>query len=374
MAKVVDLTGQKFNKLTVIKKIGKDKNNNCIWECKCDCGNLCNAITKELKNGHKKSCGCILLLDRANDLTGQKFGRLIVIERDLSVTDKKGTYWRCKCECGNEKIIMGHSLKNGSTQSCGCLNKDIISQQKEITNMIGIKYGKLTVMQRHGTHLTSGGQKKVTWLCKCDCGNEKVVSSQSLKAGRIKSCGCIPTKSKGDGLIDLVDKRFGNLVVLERAEDYKYKNTTSPRWLCKCDCGNTIISQGGNLRSGATTNCGCKRICSKGEEIISDFLTLNNITFLREYYFDDLKNKNNNYLRFDFAILNNDNTPIMLIEYQGEQHYIDCGEFGSYQRKYSDPIKKEYCKSKNIPLYEIKYNDNLEYALSNLLSEIKNII
>jgi len=48
------------------------------------------------------------------DLIGEKFGRLMVLKRENSK-------WLCKCECGNEKLISGCSLKNGKTQSCGCL-------------------------------------------------------------------------------------------------------------------------------------------------------------------------------------------------------------------------------------------------------------
>jgi hypothetical protein len=310
------------------------------------------------------------------DLTGKKFGRLTVIKRDTSVDSKKGAFWLCRCDCGNEKSISSNALRNGATQSCGCLNKEIISKPKDLSDMIGKKFGKLTVVQRNKTHITSGGQKKVMWLCRCDCGNEKVVASQDLKSGHTKSCGCISTKKKGSGLIDLTGQRFGKLVVVERTEDYVCKHEkrillASPRWLCQCDCGNIAIVQGGNLRSGNTTNCGCKKTTSKGERLIADFLINNNIKFLREYSFDDLRNKSGNLLRFDFAILNNKNNVIMLVEYQGEQHYIDCGSFGSYQRKYSDKMKRDYCKLNKISLYEIRFDDDLEYVLYDLLNEIE---
>lgn len=59
------------------------------------------------------------------DLTGQRFGRLIVIERCGS--HNGSALWRCKCDCGNEKTINGAQLRNGSTRSCGCLQHDIAS-------------------------------------------------------------------------------------------------------------------------------------------------------------------------------------------------------------------------------------------------------
>jgi hypothetical protein len=54
-----DLEGKKFNMLTVIKKVGKDKRKNILWLCKCDCGNDKTAITTNIKNGNILSCGCI---------------------------------------------------------------------------------------------------------------------------------------------------------------------------------------------------------------------------------------------------------------------------------------------------------------------------
>lgn len=55
------------------------------------------------------------------DLTGQKFGRLTVIEKYGKYTPTK---WLCKCECGNEYIAIGNNLKRGFTKSCGCLQKE----------------------------------------------------------------------------------------------------------------------------------------------------------------------------------------------------------------------------------------------------------
>lgn len=316
-------------------------------------------------------------MGRLIDLTGKKFGRLTVLERDNSIDTKKGAFWICKCSCGNKKSISSRALREGVTKSCGCLNKEIISMPKDLSYMVGKRFGRLTIIKRVENHITPSGQKKVMWLCQCDCGNKTTVSSQDLKSGHTKSCGCLPTKQKGDGLIDLVGQRFGTLVVLKRVDDYTYqsstgKATTSPRWLCQCDCGGFAIVQGGNLRNGNTTHCGCKNIKSKGEMLIADFLSNNNIKYVREYSFDDLKNKSGRCLRFDFGILDNNNNITMLVEYQGAQHYIDCGSFGAYQRKYSDKAKRKYCEENNILLYEIRFDENLTHAMYDLLNEIKN--
>ena len=61
------------------------------------------------------------------DLSGQKFGRLTVVERRENYIDPKGkqrSKWRCECECGNIVDVVGSVLKNGHTKSCGCLRKE----------------------------------------------------------------------------------------------------------------------------------------------------------------------------------------------------------------------------------------------------------
>ena len=63
------------------------------------------------------------------DLTGQRFGRLVVLERaedNITKSGKKVKCWKCLCDCGNKKIVRQGGLRNGHTQSCGCLHKEIV--------------------------------------------------------------------------------------------------------------------------------------------------------------------------------------------------------------------------------------------------------
>jgi len=60
MGKFVDLTGQKFGKLTVVSRAENDKHRNAMWVCKCDCGNEHTTIGCSLRQGNTKSCGCLL--------------------------------------------------------------------------------------------------------------------------------------------------------------------------------------------------------------------------------------------------------------------------------------------------------------------------
>lgn len=60
---------------------------------------------------------------KVKDLTGKRFGRLVVIE--LAGKSANGKYqWKCKCDCGNYIIVKGNSLTTGHTKSCGCLEKE----------------------------------------------------------------------------------------------------------------------------------------------------------------------------------------------------------------------------------------------------------
>ena len=66
---------------------------------------------------------------KMKDITGMRFGRLVVIE-PTNKRKNNEVLWLCKCDCGNEKITIGNSLRNGKTKSCGCLNRDNIAKAK----------------------------------------------------------------------------------------------------------------------------------------------------------------------------------------------------------------------------------------------------
>lgn len=110
-----NISGQKIGKLTAIKRAGKDKNGRIMWLCKCDCGNLINVSTTDLRAGRRKSCGC--LKKERHNLVGQRFGKLTVIRKDTYGTHAK---YLCRCDCGREIVVRGDSLVGGKTVSCGC--------------------------------------------------------------------------------------------------------------------------------------------------------------------------------------------------------------------------------------------------------------
>lgn len=118
------------------------------------------------------------------DLSGQRFGRLIAVKRVDNIGNNAA--WLCKCDCGNDTIVRASYLRFGSTKSCGCARDEVMNRKKTI-DLAGRKYGKLLVLKQAGYN----GQGGALWLCKCDCGNEKVVDAHALRRGKTKSCGCL---------------------------------------------------------------------------------------------------------------------------------------------------------------------------------------
>ena len=67
-------------------------------------------------------------MSRFIDLTGERFGRLVVLKR-VANNKHEQSMWACKCDCGKEKIILGYHLKSGDTKSCGCLAREQLIQR-----------------------------------------------------------------------------------------------------------------------------------------------------------------------------------------------------------------------------------------------------
>jgi hypothetical protein len=124
---MIDLTGKKYGKLTVLEFMGKKKRH-YMWRCKCDCGNECIVSSDNLNSGNTKSCGC-LRKDKIIDMIGKRFGYLTVIKKHHS---SNCVYWLCRCDCGKETVVSGASLRNGHTRSCGCGNGRTKEEREKI--------------------------------------------------------------------------------------------------------------------------------------------------------------------------------------------------------------------------------------------------
>lgn len=182
------------------------------------------------------------------DLIGKRFGKLVVVSK----TDKscnRYVVWHCLCDCGNEIDVDTRKLKRGTVISCGCVPKEDARHGRKAEDLRGKVFGNLTVLSK-----VKSKNNKTRWLCKCTCGNEKIINSSDLKVGKVKSCGCLQ-HVKGKNIKDITNKRFGKLVALYPTGKRDYK--LSVYWHCRCDCGNEVDVTQDCLVYGNYKSCGC---------------------------------------------------------------------------------------------------------------------
>lgn len=245
------------------------------------------------------------------DLTGQRFGKLVVIESAESCNGK--TRWRCKCDCGNEKIAYTASLRCGQTKSCGCIKQDGLKKynlaQSEANKIpIGTRFGKLVVIEDIGFKPHVEGHQRRFYKCQCDCGNICEASGNQLKGNHKKSCG----------------------------------------------------------------NC----MSSIGEFNIQQLLKENNIAFDYDKPLQDFINVEGRRLRFDFILYDENENIKRIIEFDGRQHVTgpDTNYWGHStdtleQIQEKDRLKNYYCFDNNIPIVRIPYWKRDEITIEDLLGD-----
>lgn len=135
----INMIGWKCGKLTVIDALPR-KNKHTYWKCQCECGTETEVEGSSLRRGRIKSCGLCGSGGKRLNLTGKRFGRLTA----LCIFEKKSvrneTYWKCRCDCGNETDVRIGHLTSGRTISCGCA---LIPEQNEYEIVGDIAYVKL---------------------------------------------------------------------------------------------------------------------------------------------------------------------------------------------------------------------------------------
>lgn len=368
--------GDVFGKWTVIDTSDRrSKRGVKYWLCECSCDQHTQkeVVSESLTNHTSTSCGCVgkekiseLGKKSAKDITGLKFGKLTAIERiGNNEKERPRILWLCKCECGNTTTVTVDALTTGKTKSCGCLCRN---------DLTGKKFGRLFVLNKDDFWTKKYGAS--TYKCKCECGNIKYIRQSSLVSGTIKSCGCINKEIE-----DLVGKRFGQLTVLKFIKKKYYNETSTNIWECECDCGKIVQINQNNLKTGTTQSCGCASR-SHGEIFISNLLSEWHFNFLEQYRFDDCKYKNT--LPFDFVLIDGNNDPYCIIEFDGNFHYEairypnmtqEQADENLRTTKIRDKIKTDFCKTNHIPLIRIPYwefnNKDLEYMLFDELVKYK---
>ena len=162
-------------------------------------------------------------MGKALDLTNQRFGRLIAIQ-PTKERRNNSIIWKCQCDCGKICYTSASNLRTGGTKSCGCLKQEKDKQPKwNVINLIGKKFGHLTVISRQG----SDKRGEALWKCECDCSahNHLIVLGSNLRTGHTTSCGC-ERRSKGE----LAVAKILNDNKIPFQQEYKAFKFANNRW------------------------------------------------------------------------------------------------------------------------------------------------
>jgi hypothetical protein len=148
MSRLIELSGKVFGNLKVLFRDKEKKGGNAFWVCKCACGVNKSVRANHLLSGGTKSCGCL----RERDLTGLKFNSWTVLKRieKENPKDWNGNKYLCRCDCGNEKELLGGSVVSGASKTCGCWQ---------------IKDAKTTALQSLFTHSKNQAKRRKIDFC-----------------------------------------------------------------------------------------------------------------------------------------------------------------------------------------------------------------
>ena len=160
---------------------------------------------------------------------------VLSLEPKSNIHPGHGRIWECQCDCGNIAYVNTAKLHSGNTSSCGCLKQETIHP-----NLIGQKFGKLTVVEAVGVR-----DSHARWRCICDCGLEKIVKTGMLKDKSVRSCGCLHNTPGGSHLAPGISTR--NMIIRTYKDNAKRINAV---WELSID---EVV----NLFSGNCFYCGC---------------------------------------------------------------------------------------------------------------------
>ena len=284
--------GQTFGDLTILDVTysSSKANHRPIreFECSCSCGEKVNKNLYSVLNGKTKSCGHLLGKSgsggrKRKDYTqyiGQTFNELTILNVKKE-EGKSSIIWKfeCLCSCGEKVVKRANQVLSGRARSCGHLKK------KDYSNLIGQKFGELTILEISEPIKELNSRRIST--CLCSCGRKVKSNFSAVINGQTKTCGDCSrgVRSTRDKECSyLIGKTIGELTILFRAnvpEAEKHKEYYS----CRCSCGNELVLPVEKITSGKITTClECKN--KVGKEDSSSLPSKNNLG-IRNIHWDD---------------------------------------------------------------------------------------
>ena len=243
MPKAIDLTGKKFGHLVVTRQFRENGVKYC--ECVCDCDNHTVKIinASNLTSGLTKSCGCLLSESARNRRFKSAIGmRFVDCEViDEYINDDYRHIVKCKCShCGNVFERELANMKKAKMNPCSCV-------QYFKNPLKGQQFGKWKVLD----DLYNEKHEHIC-LCECSCENhvKREVLYSNLIKGLSKSCGCNIDEARKARFISHKGEVYGDLYIID---DYMKDGINYCK--CKCSCGRYKIVRWSSLNNGSTTSC-----------------------------------------------------------------------------------------------------------------------
>lgn len=137
------------------------------------------------------------------DLSGQRFGKLLVLHR----VENRGrrSAWACECECGSVTPITGSNLRRSNSAACAICSRRQRGKHPNFVDLVGQRFGQLTVLRKSNKMAKCRG---VLWECRCDCGKEVKVASNGLTTGNTKTCANRNVHTKSHGYVGDIPRAF----------------------------------------------------------------------------------------------------------------------------------------------------------------------
>lgn len=176
-------------------------------------------------------------MGKRQNLIGRRFGKLTVIGKEKE-TRNRYCVWRCRCDCGNEVNISTKQLQRGTILNCGCVPKTNARNGCKAENLEGRRFGNLTVIRR-----VENVKGRTCWLCQCDCGGQKKVTAKNLKAGKVKSCGCL-RKEIQENIPNQLQRVDGTCIEWLEKRKFRSDNTSGFRGVYRTKNGRYRVTIG----------------------------------------------------------------------------------------------------------------------------------
>lgn len=342
----------------------------------CTCGKAFTTTYNQFKNRNKRQCN-----ECGWKRTGEKnkysfdyVKKYIESNTDMKLVSDKysNSHDNISVECGSCGVIFQttfSSVKNNNIQECSNCSRIEADNERRL----GYEYIKAYIENNSKCKILTPFKEKMLVIddieLQCECGEKFMTSFTRFKDRNKRQCSGCGHKKIGEALTkspDVFEKEVYNLFGYEYTLLSKYENAKTKVKVRhnKCEYEWEL------LPNALLIIKSCPQCAeSKGEQRIREYLENKNLKSVQEYSFEDLLGVGGGLLRFDFAIFDKSNLKF-LIEYDGEFHYQDIYEDGSFETiQIHDKRKNEYCKNNNTPLLRIPYweFDNIEAIIDEWL-------